>query len=159
LHRRNIDLISTLSRDWLDYARQLPEIAAIGWEGTLSVPLITLDALIATHGAPDFCKIDVEGYELEVLKGLGQPIPLVSVEYMHGRPQPTLDCISRLTELGDYVFNLSELESMEMSCDEWVSADEVSAMLVERFGKQEFGYGDVYARSSTRPAKNSLNWR
>ena len=47
----------------------------------------------------------------------------------------------------------------EMSCDEWVSADEVSAMLVERFGKQEFGYGDVYARSSTRPAKNSLNWR
>ena len=44
-----------------------------------------------------------------------------------------------------------------MSCDEWVSADEVAAMLVDRFGKREFGYGDVYARSSTRPSKNNLN--
>ena len=159
MHRRNIDLISTLSRDWLDYAQQVPDsiIAKIGWEGTLTVPLITLDALIATHGVPDFFKIDVEGYELEVLKGLGQPIPLVSLEYTHGRLQLTLDCISRLTELGEYVFNLSELESMEMSCDEWVSADEVAAMLVDRFGKREFGYGDVYARSSTRPSKNNLN--
>ena len=92
LHLGNIDLISTLSRDWLDYAQQVPDsiIAKIGWEGTLTVPLITLDALIATHGVPDFLKIDVEGYELEVLKGLGQPIPLVSLEYTHGRLQPTL---------------------------------------------------------------------
>ena len=39
-----------------------------GWEGQawdreIEVPVTTLDALIAAHGAPAFAKIDVEGFE------------------------------------------------------------------------------------------------
>jgi FkbM family methyltransferase len=46
----------------------------------IDVPIITLDALIAAHGRPDYIKIDVEGSELDVVRGLSTPVPLLSVE-------------------------------------------------------------------------------
>lgn len=44
------------------------------------VQLTTLDRLIEKYGRPFFIKVDVEGYELEVIKGLNQPIPFISLE-------------------------------------------------------------------------------
>ena len=43
-----------------------------GWEGqvwdtVLNVPMTTLDALIEAYGVPAFVKIDVEGFEADVL--------------------------------------------------------------------------------------------
>ena len=43
--------------------------------------LTTLDALIELHGKPDFIKIDVEGFEVDVLGGLSSAIPLLSFEF------------------------------------------------------------------------------
>ena len=37
--------------------------------------------MISRFGAPDFCKINVEGLELEVLRGLSRPVPALSFEY------------------------------------------------------------------------------
>lgn len=146
LHLGKSDLISTLSEDWLAEAKAVPELSEIGWEGSISVPVTTLEALIAKHGLPDFCKIDVEGFELEVLRGLRQPLPMLSLEYTKWRTEPTLDCIAHLQTLGDYRFNVSELETMRFGLEEWVSAGAVCGLLSEIHGEQEFGYGDVYAR-------------
>jgi FkbM family methyltransferase len=45
------------------------------------VEITTLDNLIQTYGKPDFIKIDVEGYEKEVLTGLTQSFKYLSFEY------------------------------------------------------------------------------
>lgn len=46
----------------------------------ISVPLITLDSLVAKYGIPDYLKIDVEGYECAVFQGLSYTIPIISFE-------------------------------------------------------------------------------
>jgi FkbM family methyltransferase len=43
--------------------------------------MTTMDTLISLYGKPDYCKIDVEGFEINVLKGLNIPLNLVSFEY------------------------------------------------------------------------------
>jgi Methyltransferase FkbM domain len=53
--------------------------------GTITVPVTTLDKAIEQYGVPAFCKIDVEGFEAEVLKGLSHPISTLILEY-HTRP-------------------------------------------------------------------------
>jgi FkbM family methyltransferase len=56
-----------------------------GWEGdvigTCHVPVVTADAAVRAFGPPHYCKIDVEGWELEVLSGLSHRVPLLSFEF------------------------------------------------------------------------------
>lgn len=44
------------------------------------VTVVTLDGLIERFGTPHYIKIDVEGFELEVIKGLTRPVPYLSFE-------------------------------------------------------------------------------
>jgi len=67
--------ISTASDDWMNQSRFAKGSKYISnpnpnWSRSpVYVETITLDKLIETYGSPDFIKIDVEGYELEVLSG------------------------------------------------------------------------------------------
>jgi FkbM family methyltransferase len=70
------------------------------------VPIVTLDALIAGHGMPTFIKIDVEGYEPKVLRGLSHPVAALSFEF-HGTLFDHLEaCVSHLRGLGLDWFNV-----------------------------------------------------
>jgi FkbM family methyltransferase len=75
------------------------------WDAVTRVPVTTLDDLIAEHGRPDFCKIDVEGYEPEVLAGLSQPLPAIQFEFHGELLDDAAACLSRLEALGMHHFN------------------------------------------------------
>jgi FkbM family methyltransferase len=65
------------------------------------VPVVTLDAAIQCFGRPDFCKIDTEGWEPEVLKGLSQAIPLIAFDpaaTAGKRPSHVCGCCSDLAQ-------------------------------------------------------------
>ena len=75
--------VSTLAGGWREKIRtENPTFEAVRWEATVEVPVTTLDVLIQRYGVPAFCKIDVEGFEAEVLAGLSQPVPALSVEFV-----------------------------------------------------------------------------
>lgn len=66
------------------------------------VKTTTLDTLIEEHGVPDFLKIDCEGWEENVLKGLTQRVPRLSFEYSRDHIDSLLRCLRYLQRLGKY---------------------------------------------------------
>ena len=114
----------------------------------MPVQVTTLDGLIQEFGVPKFCKIDVEGYEPQVLNGLSTPLPALSFEFH----QETLDeveaCLNRLVQLGAYEFNFADGEAFAMALPRWVGAVELLRILkgIPNPHYRPFWGGDVYAR-------------
>ncbi len=136
--------VSTLSSEWAGQVGKTLSFAKVDWDDKVKVEVTTLDLLIAEHELPVFCKIDVEGYELEVVLGLSQPIKTLSFEYVPAAMQIALACVDRLTELGDYRFNLIRSEYPRLDLPNWVDAQSIKAELA--MIKQEARAGEVYAQ-------------
>jgi hypothetical protein len=108
------------------------------------VRVTTLDALIERFGVPRFCKIDVEGFEREVLRGLSRPIPFVSFEFSRELFTDAVDCMKQLAELGPTRFNCSLGESLVLMLAHWDSADRVLSALDAQSDRDL--WGDIYVR-------------
>ena len=68
------DTISSLSADWISAVKAAGRFGDAEWNEVADVAVTTLDSLICTYGDPVFIKIDVEGSEVDVLRGLTRPI-------------------------------------------------------------------------------------
>jgi FkbM family methyltransferase len=77
--------VNTLSKKWAttlnaNKARHLHGHSGLDFTRQKTVETTTLEQLMSAHGVPRFIKIDVEGYELNVIRGLQRPIPYLSFE-------------------------------------------------------------------------------
>ncbi|MEO1066680.1 MAG: FkbM family methyltransferase [Pseudomonadota bacterium] len=113
------------------------------WTRKLQVPVTTLDALMADFGTPDFVKIDVEGFELNVINGLSRPIDALSFEFTTIQRDVALDCLKALSTLGPYRFNMILGESYAWQASEPMSGNEM-ARKVDAL-PHEANSGDIYA--------------
>ena len=138
--------VTTLSSQWRQARSGDADFAGVSWNRSVEVPITTLDALIAQHGAPSFVKIDVEGSELEVLAGLSQPVGVVSFEYLAGALELVDACAKRMAELGDYRFTWSPGESFRLATEPQLTVAELINALRSSPAQQQFG--DVYAVTS-----------
>ena len=136
--------VTTASTDFVKAAD-----GAGGWEGqvwdqAIEVPVTTMDALIARHGTPDFAKIDVEGFEGDVLAGLTQPLPCLSFEFTTIQRDVAYQCLDRLEQIGGYGFDIALGESQQLTFGRWITRDEMNEHI--RALPHKANSGDVYAR-------------
>ncbi|MEX1018452.1 MAG: FkbM family methyltransferase [Litorilinea sp.] len=135
--------VSTLSQAWIDSVQTVDSFASVEWEGRVQVPVTTLDELIAHYGVPAFCKIDVEGYELEVLQGLSHAPRGLSFEYIPAALDIAQGCIERLGQLGDYTYNWSVGEQHRWQRPAPISPTAMQEVLAAL--PPQANSGDIYA--------------
>ncbi len=114
-----VPAVSTLDPAWKAQVGSMRAFQNVTWDTVLPVATTNLAALISVHGRPAFCKLDVEGAEHRVLRGLDSPIPALAFEYLPAARRTALACIERLDQLGAYEYNWSLGETARLQAS-WV---------------------------------------
>ncbi|SJZ31941.1 FkbM family methyltransferase [Sediminibacterium ginsengisoli] len=138
--------ISSFSEEWIEHVKK-ERFKNYTWAKPIKIKMTTLDLLIERYGLPKFIKIDVEGYELEVLKGLTYVVDMISFEYtVPEQTQKAKDCISQIAKYNPEIeCNFSIGESMQFELNGWRSVtDFTNYMSTEEFIAS--GFGDIYIR-------------
>jgi FkbM family methyltransferase len=145
LHLSDVHTLSTLDDEWMarmNRGGRFPH----QWDKTEIVQVTTLDRAIAQHGLPAFIKIDVEGHEFSVIRGLSHPVKHLSLEFASESLDRIGQCIDHLSTLANYEFALSLGETMRLEGSAWHDADAIKAVLKEEQRKDALVWGDIYAR-------------
>ena len=132
--------ISTMAKHWKNgrFSNQK-------WDQIISVEVTTLDHLIKIYGLPNYIKIDVEGFELDVLLGLSQKAGIISFEFTSEFLDQSIKCLSHLKKIGYSEFNLSIGESRKFFF-EWSNADNLILNLTNESKKNKLLWGDIYCK-------------
>jgi len=124
---------NTLSRKWAETLRaddkRFGHRLSFGrWK---DVETTTIERLITTHGLPFFVKIDVEGYELAVLRGIQRPVPYLSFEAnLPEFRSEALECVQVLDHLAsDGMFNYTPDCRHGLVLERWCGTQDFRAVL------------------------------
>lgn len=119
--------VATFSNEFINYFKN----DSLEWSEIEEVEVKKLDTLIKKYGIPDFCKIDVEGYELDILSNLTYKIPIIEFEFTGGFISNTIKIIGLLNKQNTvYNFNLNEKPKFELK--NWVSAKNMITIINEQ---------------------------
>jgi FkbM family methyltransferase len=136
-NRQKGDQFASLKQNWA---------ARAGDTSRLSVPVTTLNKAIEQFGLPVFCKIDVEGFEVQVLRGLSKPIPALSLEYTtyDDGPATVAEYLGRLSTLGRYEVNLIAEDDAKFVLPAWLPPKDF--LLSFPRCVRGIGWGDMFVR-------------
>lgn len=137
--------LSSLSPQWVETVSK-KRFSGIKWDKTIEVDVVTIDMLIQKYGIPDFCKIDVEGHEYELLKGLTVPIKMLSFEFTIPEFKDiAIDCINYLSSLGKILCNYSQGEKLEFGLNRWLEKEDFISFFIN-LNDPNIVDGDIYIK-------------
>jgi len=144
----NATVLSSLSEDWIKAVKTSGRFKKTHWGSGKRVNLTTLDELIHSYGLPKFIKIDVEGYEFEVIQGLSYPVKTLSLEYTPEYSESIFNCLDYLLTIGPYKCNFVFGESFKLHMRKWISSNGMKKFLKKYEGNVKI-FGDVYIQFSS----------
>ncbi|MGN6605058.1 MAG: FkbM family methyltransferase [Ginsengibacter sp.] len=146
-HISKYNVYSSFSTEWINSVKE-GRFKGVHWKKVIKVKMTTLDNLITEFGLPVFIKIDVEGYELNVLKGLSKSVKMISFEFtVPEQTDKAIACINQIEKIDSNIeCNFSIGESMEFALEEWISPVDIRTQIAsDNFAK--IGFGDIYVRN------------
>jgi FkbM family methyltransferase len=124
--------MNTLSPKWVDTLRhdETRFGSALQFSRTKQIAMTTIDRLMEIYGSPFFIKIDVEGFEPAVLRGMHRPVPYLSFEVNLPEFRPEgLECVERLKSIASTgEFNYA-IDSHKLVLPHWQSASDFAKVL------------------------------
>jgi len=137
--------LSTVTNEWYEAAHNSPlQHRSAHWQEPIEVDVVTLDQLAARYGLPAFVKIDVEGFDDHVLRGMSFQPRALSFEFNREVPQVAQRCFEAPVLATGYEFNYTY--GTKLSSGQWMDAKELRSQIF----KGEKYFGDVVARRVSR---------
>lgn len=145
LHLSQSHPLATLSTEWIQRTGESGRFPN-AWAGVETVDCTTLDRAIAAYGVPAFIKIDVEGHEWHVVRGLSRAVNGLSLEFAAESIDQIGRCVDHLESLARYEYRLALGDAPAFTSNDWVSADAIKAAMHRARDHDRLVWGDVYAR-------------
>jgi FkbM family methyltransferase len=141
------DKMSSLSDEWREAVSTANQNYAGMWNREATVPMLTMDALVERFGLPFYIKIDVEGYEDQVIAGLTECPQLLSFEFNTVFLEPAKSALHSSVFNGAR-FNYTLVDPVKFELPDWVCRDELASRIMDpKFGS---GVGDIFVRKGIR---------
>ena len=136
----NMPTTSTMAKHWKN-----GRFSNEKWDQKIIVETTTLDELIKIYGLPSYIKIDVEGFELDVLIGLSQKAGIISFEFTSEFLDQTINCLDHLKKIGYHEYNFSIGERRKFY-SQWSNTKDLIQKLRNEILNDELLWGDIYCK-------------
>ena len=140
----NADTISTVDKEWITQSRFSGNYT---WQPVEGIQTVSIDFLIQKYGAPLFLKVDVEGYEYNVLQSLTQRVPSLCFEWAEEKKDEILLTLNYLQTLGykHYALQFEDSYIYQVEESDWIPFETI------------YSYMDILCNTS-RKEKWGMIW-
>ena len=123
----NADTISTVDKEWIENSRFSKNYQ---WHPIQGLPTRSIDALVEQYGTPSFMKIDVEGYEYNVICSMTKKYCPLSFEWAEEKKGEILLTLEYLQKLGYSRFSVQMEDSYtyKVSQENWTDYTSIYQM-------------------------------
>jgi len=122
----NCDVISTCDTDWISNSRFSGNTSWVKVE----VETISIDDMVLTYGIPEHIKIDVEGYELNVIKGMTKNYgSQIRFEWAEEKLDDIIEIVGYLSSLGYTKFGYMLQDKYDGYPSEFFTIDDFIKMM------------------------------
>lgn len=139
------DVVSTCDPEWVNNSRFTRYVK---WNKEIEVKQTTIDIMVENFGIPDFIKIDTEGYELEVIKGMTKKYCPLIFEVADEKKNDIIEILDYLKKLGytkSYYLCNNDQYDFDYSQVEKVTIDNMKSLVNMVFNEKfKYHWGMIY---------------
>ncbi|MEO7306364.1 MAG: FkbM family methyltransferase [Ferruginibacter sp.] len=143
----NNTAVSSFKKDWVDEFKD-SRFPGSSIQAVEKIEMVTLDSLIDIYGKPNFIKIDVEGFEMEVFRGLTNSFGYLSFEYaVPEKAQDVTEILKYLkSKYSRLTCNFAICNDSSFALKAWMPIAEMLEYVQQEYFNSTFA-GDIYIKT------------